>query len=269
MGCDLANVNTVTQFAITPFDELTTGELYQALQLRQQVFIVEQTCVYPDIDGNDEHSLHVLGWAETRLVAYCRLLPPGMSYPEWSIGRVATAETARGSGTGRALMERALNHLDTVVGAPAVRISAQQYLETFYTSLGFNTVSDMYLEDDIPHIEMLRPLPRKETVEGPACAHGSAALSLSEKPPETVHYYWRPGCPFCARLRRELDKLGVQTIDHNIWESPDDAATVRKHANGSETVPTVVIGSIGMVNPSAEDVFAHLAEHAPHLLAQR
>ena len=74
-----------------------------------------------------------------------------------------------------------------------------------------------------------------------------------------VHFYWRPGCPFCMMLRRGLAKLGIETIDHNIWAEPADAAVVRSYANGSETVPTVVIGDVGMVNPSASAVAAHLA----------
>ena len=83
---------------------------------------------------------------------------------------------------------------------------------------------------------------------------------------DAVHYYWRPGCPFCTMLRRGLDKAGIETVDHNIWDSPDDAATVRFHANGNETVPTVVIGEVGMVNPSAKQVAEHLEQFAPHLL---
>jgi mycoredoxin len=83
---------------------------------------------------------------------------------------------------------------------------------------------------------------------------------------EAVHYYWRPGCPFCSMLRRGLDKLGVETIDHNIWDDPDAAAVVRSHTGGSETVPTVVIDGVGMVNPSAKQVAEHLERVAPHLL---
>lgn len=83
---------------------------------------------------------------------------------------------------------------------------------------------------------------------------------------DAVHYYWRPGCPFCSMLRRGLDKAGIATIDHNIWEDPDAAAVVRWHANGNETVPTVVIGEVGMVNPSAKDVARHLELFAPELL---
>ncbi len=84
--------------------------------------------------------------------------------------------------------------------------------------------------------------------------------------PIAVHLYWRPGCPFCMMLRRGLDKIGIDTIDHNIWSEPADAAVVRSYANGNETVPTVVIGDVGLVNPSASAVAAHLAEFAPHLL---
>ena len=83
---------------------------------------------------------------------------------------------------------------------------------------------------------------------------------------DAVHLYWRPGCGFCTALRRGLDKAGIETVDHDIWERPDDAAVVRHYANGNETVPTVVIGDVGMVNPTARQVGEHLAAHAPHLL---
>ena len=85
---------------------------------------------------------------------------------------------------------------------------------------------------------------------------------------EQIDLYWRPGCGFCMVLRRQLDKLGIERVEHNIWEDPEDAATVRAHANGNETVPTVVVGGVGMVNPSAGELATHLAEHAPHLLPE-
>lgn len=85
-------------------------------------------------------------------------------------------------------------------------------------------------------------------------------------PIDAVHFYWRRGCGFCAMLRRGLDKLGIETVDHDIWADPADAAVVRSHANGNETVPTVVIGEVGMVNPSAREVAEHLERYAPHLL---
>jgi mycoredoxin len=85
---------------------------------------------------------------------------------------------------------------------------------------------------------------------------------------EAVHFYWRNGCGFCSSLRRGLDNLGIQTVDHNIWEHPHDAAIVRRYANGNETVPTVVIGDAGMVNPSARQVAEFLEQSAPHLLPE-
>lgn len=85
---------------------------------------------------------------------------------------------------------------------------------------------------------------------------------------DAVHFYWRPGCGFCSMLRRGLDKVGIETVDHNIWDDPDDAATVRFYANGNETVPTVVIGEVGMVNPSTKQVADYLEQAAPHLLPE-
>lgn len=84
--------------------------------------------------------------------------------------------------------------------------------------------------------------------------------------PGQIDLYWRPGCGFCTMLRRQLDKLGIERVEHDIWADPADAEIVRSHADGNETVPTVVVGDVGMVNPSAKQLVAHLAEHAPHLL---
>jgi len=81
-----------------------------------------------------------------------------------------------------------------------------------------------------------------------------------------IDLYWRPGCGFCSSLRGQLDRLGIERVEHNIWDEPANAEVVRQYANGNETVPTVVIGGVGMVNPSARDLAAHLVEHAPHLL---
>ena len=83
---------------------------------------------------------------------------------------------------------------------------------------------------------------------------------------DAIHLYWRPGCGFCAMLRRGLGKAGVETVDHNIWDNPADAEIVRHYANGNETVPTVVVGDVGLVNPSTKQLVAHLSQHAPHLL---
>ena len=85
---------------------------------------------------------------------------------------------------------------------------------------------------------------------------------------DAVHYYWRPGCPFCSMLRRNLDKAGIETVDHNIWDDPEAAAKVRFYANGNETVPTVVVGDVGLVNPSIGQLGEHLQQFAPHLLPE-
>ncbi|RYG48604.1 MAG: GNAT family N-acetyltransferase [Chitinophagaceae bacterium] len=138
------------------FEDLSNKELYQILQLRAEVFVVEQNCPYQDVDGKDAQATHL--WATDAngtLMAYCRLLPSGVSYAEPSIGRVANALVARGKGLGREMMERAILHISQKWAEPAIRISAQCYLEKFYTSLGFATTSEPYLEDDIPHINML------------------------------------------------------------------------------------------------------------------
>lgn len=138
------------------FETLSNTELYKILQLRAAVFVVEQTCAYQDMDDKDFKATHQ--WAEDaegNVVAYCRLLPENISYKEPSIGRVATAMTIRKSGAGREMMEQAILHISRSFKSTSIRISAQLYLKVFYESLGFKQVGETYLEDDIPHIEML------------------------------------------------------------------------------------------------------------------
>lgn len=139
------------------FDELSTGDLYGILQLRAEIFVVEQDCVYQDVDGFDQQALHVMGQlpgAEHRLVCYTRLLPPGVKYDGASIGRVVTRESARGGGNGKALMVNSIAFCQQHWPGEAITISAQQYLQKFYTELGFETLSRPYDEDGIPHIRM-------------------------------------------------------------------------------------------------------------------
>ena len=144
-------------FTCVPFDGLTSQQLYDMLQLRSEVFVVEQDCAYLDLDGQDQHALHVLGLRDDAIVATARILPPGERHPHVSIGRVVTASTVRGEGAGRALMEAALRATMAHFGeGTRVALSAQSYLLPFYTSLGFKVTSDEYLEDDIPHTDMLR-----------------------------------------------------------------------------------------------------------------
>ena len=141
-----------------PFAELTLDELYAALALRQRVFVVEQDCPYLDADGLDAPAWHLLGHdADGTLVAYARLLPGGTRYAVPSVGRVVTAPEVRRTGLGRALMREALDEAARLWGAGEVRLAAQRYLERFYGELGFRPTGDPYLEDGIPHIDMVRP----------------------------------------------------------------------------------------------------------------
>ena len=144
----------------TYFDDLSPADLYSAMQLRQRVFVVEQNCPYLDADGSDEKALHLLGWENNgntrRIVAYARLLPPGVKYPEASIGRVCTHPDARGTGAGKDLMRQAMQLVESSGWGMEIRIAAQMYLERFYEGFGFRRVTDPYLEDDIWHVDMLR-----------------------------------------------------------------------------------------------------------------
>lgn len=139
------------------FAELSPHELYQILRVRSEVFVVEQNCVFLDMDNKDQQCLHFMGWNATgTLVAYTRIVPAGVTFVEASIGRVTTAPTARGGGLGRDLMQKSIEIIGTLYGQVPIRIGAQLYLKKFYESLGFITASEMYLEDDIEHIEMIR-----------------------------------------------------------------------------------------------------------------
>jgi len=142
------------------FADLTPFDLYDVLAQRQNVFILEQTCLYPDIDGYDLEAHHLLGWRDgdgkRQLAAYLRVLAPGAKYDEMSIGRVITTPAARGTGAGRMLLEQGIARAEALHPGHRIRIGAQQYLERFYASFGFETVSAPYDEDGIMHIDMLR-----------------------------------------------------------------------------------------------------------------
>lgn len=140
---------------LAAFDQLSARHLFAAYQLRQQVFVVEQDCPYLDADNKDLDSYHLLAWLDDQLQACLRLVPPGISYKEPSIGRVVVNARQRGSGLGRELMLQGLQQAAQLWPEHSIRISAQQYLQQFYQSLGFEVVSGPYDEDGIPHIEML------------------------------------------------------------------------------------------------------------------
>jgi ElaA protein len=138
------------------FQELSVEELYQILRLRSEVFVVEQQCLWLDCDNKDQKSYHLMGWQGSDLFAYTRLLPAGLAYKEISIGRVATSQQARGTGIGRVLMQKSLEETGHFFGKQPIKIGAQLYLQKFYESFGFVQTSEIYIEDGIEHIEMLR-----------------------------------------------------------------------------------------------------------------
>jgi len=138
------------------FSELGGDELYTIMRLRQQVFIVEQDCVYLDLDDLDQESLHMLCWRGEELLAYQRCLPPGLSFAESAIGRIVVAPNGRGLKLGRELVQRGIDNNHQRWPEHDIQIGAQAHLENFYASLGFVTEGKEYIEDGIPHIHMIR-----------------------------------------------------------------------------------------------------------------
>lgn len=148
--------STMIQFEIKPFAALSTTELYEILQLRSEVFVVEQNCVYQDIDGKDEKAIHVLGYYEGVLAAYSRIFKPNDYFEASSIGRVIVKPSHRDKKLGHDLMKTSIAAVKDIFHETNITISAQMYLQKFYESHGFVVVGESYLEDDIPHIEMRR-----------------------------------------------------------------------------------------------------------------
>lgn len=144
------------EWKIKRFETLSSIDLYKVLQLRSEVFVVEQNCVYQDIDGKDAKALHLLGEIEGQLIAYARLFQANDYFDEASIGRVLVKETHRDQKLGHDLMKKAISTIQNNFGTTQITISAQLYLQRFYESHGFTVSSAMYLEDDIPHIQMKR-----------------------------------------------------------------------------------------------------------------
>ncbi len=144
-------------WSLKSFNELTPGELYEILRLRSEVFVMEQQCVFADIDGKDPSCYHLMARYGEALFAYTRIVPPGVSYPEASIGRVVTAKEARFGGIGKILILKSIVSVYDLYGKVDIRIGAQLYLKKFYESFGFEQTSEMYFEDGIEHIDMVKP----------------------------------------------------------------------------------------------------------------
>jgi ElaA protein len=196
----------------TTWKDWKASTMYAALRLRSDVFVVEQDCVYPDLDDKDTKSIHlVASEADAQpgkaALATARMVPPGLSYPEPSIGRVVTAHSERGSGLGRELMHRAIRICQRHWPRQAIRISAQQYLIQFYEDLGFARKGEGYLEDGIPHIEMIRPA-------------------------ETLRFWQEQHASAVGRFRAALDTVPVNAKPLSIddWR----AAQVIQHLHLSE-----------------------------------
>lgn len=143
-------------FLIKKFNELTIEELYAILRARCEVFVVEQNCAFQDLDNSDQDSYHVYSMENGNITSYLRILKKGASYNETSIGRVLVSKDSRGKGIARDILLKSIDFIKDELGEHKIRISAQEYLTEFYKSLGFEIASEMYLEDEIPHIEMFK-----------------------------------------------------------------------------------------------------------------
>lgn len=145
-------------FSCLSFDQLSLNQLYDIMALRQEVFVVEQDCPYLDADGKDLTSYHLMGTTgDGQLIAYARIIPQGISYPTYvSLGRIVSAHTHRRKGIGKRLMKACLEYTEQLFPGEPIKISAQTYLIRFYENFGFQTVGETYLEDDIPHIAMVK-----------------------------------------------------------------------------------------------------------------
>ena len=138
------------------FSELTTKELYQILQLRSEVFVVEQNCVYQDIDGKDEKAIHIIGVVQNKIIAYTRCFKPGEYFKQASVGRVVVKKTERKLKRGNQIMIHSIKAIEKLFQTKTIIISAQSHLILFYNNLGFYSAGNEYLEDGIPHIEMIK-----------------------------------------------------------------------------------------------------------------
>jgi ElaA protein len=142
--------------SVKTFDELTASEMYELLQLRAEIFVVEQDCAYQDLDGKDQKALHVIGTKKKKIIAYTRIFNAGDYLENASIGRVVVKDGERKHGYGIAIMKASIKAIEERFGETSIALSAQTYLKRFYNSLGFQEVGVGYLEDGIPHIKMVR-----------------------------------------------------------------------------------------------------------------
>ena len=143
------------QYTIKKFEELKNTELYHILKLRQEIFIIEQACIYPDIDSNDENAYHLAVFDDSKIVGCLRILDRGVIFEEASIGRVVVSKSHRGKGIAKKMMQQAIDFIKDRLEGTHIKISAQTYVIPVYMGVGFEIVSEEYLEDDISHVDML------------------------------------------------------------------------------------------------------------------
>lgn len=148
--------NKMLTVSVKNFSELSTDELYDILQLRSEVFVVEQNCIYQDVDGKDRKALHVMGIKEGKIAAYTRLFNAGEYFDQASLGRVVVSKDTRAFGYGHIIIKASIAAIHKYYNTKNIKISAQTYLKKFYESHGFSQIGDEYLEDEIPHIAMTR-----------------------------------------------------------------------------------------------------------------
>ena len=144
------------EITVKKFEDLSTAELYSILQLRSEVFVVEQDCVYQDVDNKDQKAIHVIGFKNKEVIAYTRIFKSGDYFKEASIGRVVVKDSERKYGYGKVIMEASITAVEENLKETKIHISAQEYLIKFYNSLGFKQVGEGYLEDNIPHVAMFK-----------------------------------------------------------------------------------------------------------------
>lgn len=144
------------EIKILTFERLSLDELYKVLQLRSEVFVIEQDCVYQDIDGKDQKALHILGLKDNELVAYTRIFPPGFYFEEAAIGRVVVKQNQRKNSYGHEILKASVKAIEENFNTRRIKLSAQTYLIRFYESHGFKQIGKAYLEDGIPHIAMIK-----------------------------------------------------------------------------------------------------------------
>ncbi|MFP8644377.1 GNAT family N-acetyltransferase [Priestia aryabhattai] len=143
-------------WCIKSFQELTNDELYEILQLRTSIFVVEQKCAYLEVDGKDKFAYHLFKKENKKIIAYLRVLPKGISYKEASLGRIIVKQAQRGTDLGRELVARGIDFLENELHEKTIKIQAQSRLQKFYESFGFKPISDIYADEGLPHVDMLK-----------------------------------------------------------------------------------------------------------------